>query len=230
MATSHPRRKPSRALPAGDLCVRYGRIYTAAIIDVLDKRGSYNQTLPHDIVGLTPETRLAGLAFPASGKPTRSADTEPAIRAFLTLLGAVPRDAVLVIQAHDDVAAHFGELSAVALKARGARGVVVDGATRDAAYIVRERFPVFCRYRTPLDSLPRWRAVDWGQPVTIGEVRVAPGDVVVGDLDGVVVVPKALAVPVLLECEALLGTENRVRNAVRRGTAPLAAYERYGVF
>src|SRR5213592_1762289 len=86
MATSHPRRKSSRA-----------------ITDVLDKRGYYNQTLPHDIVGLTPETRLAGLAFPASGKPTRSADPEPAIRAFLTLLGAVPREAILVIQAHDDV-------------------------------------------------------------------------------------------------------------------------------
>ena len=79
-------------------------------------------------------------------------------------------DAFLV-KSNDDVAAHFGELSAVAMKARGVRGVVIDGATRDAAYIERERFPVFCRYRTPLDSLPRWRAVEWGRPVTIGSVR-----------------------------------------------------------
>jgi regulator of RNase E activity RraA len=230
MPKPRPRRAPARAIPAGPLCARYARLYTAAITDVLDRHGRYNQTLPHDIVGLAPGTRLAGLAFPAAGKASRNADPERAIRAFLTLLGAVPRHAVLVIAAHDDVAAHFGELSAVAMKARGVRGAVIDGATRDAAYVLRERFPVFCRYRTPLDSLPRWLAVEWGRPVTIGQVRVEPGDVVAGDLDGVAVVPRALAVPVLLECERLLRTENRVRAAVRRGMPPLAAYEKFGVF
>jgi len=230
MAKSRRRPKPAGTVSTPDLCVRYGRIYTAAITDVLDKRGYYNQTLPHDIVGLTPETRVAGVAFPASGKPSRNTDTDTAVRAFLSLLGAVPRDAVLVIQANDDQAAHFGELSAVAMKARGVRGVVVDGATRDAAYILRERFPLFCRYRTPLDSLPRWLAVEWGRPVTIGDVRVSRGDMVVGDLDGVAVVPEALALEVLLECEALLDSENQVRDAVRKGMAPLAAYEKFGVF
>jgi 4-hydroxy-4-methyl-2-oxoglutarate aldolase len=230
MASRRARGTSRPTISTADLCVRYGRIYTAAITDVLDKRGFYNQTLPHDIVPLAPETRLAGVAFPASGKPARNTETEGPIRAFLKLLGAVPRDAVLVMQANDDVAAHFGELSAVAMKARGVRGVVVDGATRDAAYILRERFPLFCRYRTPQDSLPRWRAVEWGRAVTIGDVRVAPGDVVVGDLDGVAVVPKKQAVEVLLECEGLLDRENQVRDAVRKGMAPLAAYEKFGVF
>lgn len=230
MATRRSRTRSRLAAPAGDLCVRYGRIYTAAITDVLDKRGFYNQTLPHDIVPLTPGTRLAGIAFPASGKQSRNTETEGPVRAFLKMLGAVPRDAVLVLQANDDVAAHFGELSAVAMKARGVRGVVVDGATRDAAYIVREKFPLFCRYRTPQDSLPRWRVVSWGRPITIGDVRVAPGDVVVGDLDGVAVVPKKLAVEVLVECEALLDAEDQVRDAVRKGMAPLAAYEKFGLF
>lgn len=226
------RRRPGKGskVPTADLCARYARIYTAAITDVLDKRGYFDQTLPHGIVPLAPEMRLAGIAFPASGRQSRNAETEGPIRAFLKLLGAVPRDAVLVIQANDDVAAHFGELSAVAMKARGVRGVVVDGATRDAAYILRERFPLFCRYRTPQDSLPRWRAVDWGRPITIGKVRISAGDVVVGDLDGVAVVPRKLAVDVLLECEALLDAENQVREAVRKGMAPLAAYERFGVF
>jgi 4-hydroxy-4-methyl-2-oxoglutarate aldolase len=230
MATSRRHAKPAGKVSTADLCIRYARIYTAAITDVLDKRGYYNQTLPHDIVPLAPDTRLSGVAFPASGKQSRNTDTDAAVRAFLTLLGAVPRDAVLVIQANDHVAAHFGELSAVTMKARGVRGVVVDGATRDAAYILRERFPLFCRYRTPQDSLPRWRAVEWGRPVTIGDVRVAPGDVVVGDLDGVAVVPAEIALDVLLECEALLDAENQVRDAVRKGMAPLAAYEKFGVF
>lgn len=230
MATARRRAKARPKVSTADLCARYGRIYTAAITDVLDRRGCYNQTLPHDIVPLTPDARLAGIAFPVSGKQSRNSETEGPVRAFLKMLGAVPRDAALVIQANDDVAAHFGELSAVAMKARGVRGVVVDGATRDAAYIVREKFPLFCRYRTPQDSLPRWRVVQWGRPITIGDVRVSPGDVVVGDFDGVAVVPKKLALEVLLECEALLDQENQVRDAVRKGMAPLKAYEKFGVF
>jgi 4-hydroxy-4-methyl-2-oxoglutarate aldolase len=230
MATPRSGRRSRGRVSTRELCARYGRIYTAAITDVLDKRGYYNQALPHDIVPLRPETRLAGIAFPVSGKPSRNTETEIAIRAFLAMLGAVPRDAVLVIQSNDDVAAHFGELSAVAMKARGVRGAIIDGATRDAAYIARERFPVFCRYRTPLDSLPRWRAIEWGRPVTIGDARVHPGDVIAGDWDGIAVVPKALALDVLLECEALLDSENKVRDAVRQGMAPLRAYEKYGVF
>ena len=182
-------------------------------------------------MGLTPGARVAGLAFPAAGRPTRKPDPERAIRAFLTLLGAVPRDAVLVVKSNDEVSAHFGELSAVAMKARGRPGRGDRrGDARRGVHPASERFPVFCRYRTPLDSLPRWCATEWGRPVTIGGVRIAPGDVVVGDLDGVAVVPKALAVPVLLECERLLSTENRVRDAVRKGMAPLAAYEKFGVF
>jgi regulator of RNase E activity RraA len=71
---------------------------------------------------------------------------------------------------------------------------------------------------------------DWGLPLTIGGVRVALGDVIVGDLDGVVVVPRRVAHEVLARSERLVGTENKVRAAVRRGMAPLAAYEKYGSF
>jgi regulator of RNase E activity RraA len=110
------------------------------------------------------------------------------------------------------------------------RGAVIDGATRDAAAIMRMGFPTFVRYRTPQDSVPRWRVSDWGQPLTIGSVRVNLGDVVVADLDGVVIVPRRVAHEVLRRCEKLVGTENRVRSAVRRGMTPLAAYQKFGSF
>ena len=71
---------------------------------------------------------------------------------------------------------------------------------------------------------------DWGQPVTIGGVRVSLGDIVVGDLDGVVVIPRRAAHEVLGRCEKLVGTETKVRTAVRRGMTPLAAYEKFGAF
>src|SRR5207245_5485822 len=152
------------------------------------------------------------------------------LRLFLRRLGAAPADSVLVLASGDNAAAHFGELSAQWFRSRRIRGAVIDGSTRDAVSIARLRFPTFVRYRTPQDSVPRWRVSDWGQPITIGGVRVTLGDLVVADLDGVVVVPRRVAHEVLLRSERLVGTENKVRTAVKRGMTPRAAYEKFGAF
>jgi 4-hydroxy-4-methyl-2-oxoglutarate aldolase len=220
-----PRRKD-------DLPRRFSRLPTAALTDVLDELGLTRQTLPSTIQPLTPDMRVAGYAFTARGRPHRGhpRERDATLRKFLGMLGAVPADSVLVLAANDHVAAHFGELSAEVLRARHVRGVVVDGSTRDALSIARLRFPTFVRYRTPQDSVPRWRVTDWGQPLTIGGVRVALGDVVVADLDGVVVVPRRVAHEALVRGERLLGTENKIRAAVRRGMSPLEAYEKFGTF
>src|SRR5713226_7760114 len=211
---------------------RFAKVYTAALTDVMDELGLQRQTLPSAIQPLTPDMRLAGYAFTARGRAHRGTPRErdQTLRRFLAMLGAVPADSVLVLATNDNVAAHFGELSAEWFRARRVRGAVVDGGTRDTASIVRMGFPTFVRYRTPQDSVPRWRVADWGQPVTIGGVRVSLGDLVVGDLDGVVVIPRRVAHEVLGRCEKLVGTENRVRAAVRRGMTPLAAYQKFGSF
>ncbi len=218
--------------PSDNLPRRFARIYTAAITDVMDEMGLRRQTLPSAIQPLAGGMRAAGYAFTARGRPHRGSPRErdQTLKRFLAMLGAAPTDSVLVLAAHDNVAAHFGELSAEWFRARKVRGAVIDGATRDTASIVRMGFPTFVRYRTPQDSVPRWRVADWGQPVTIGGVRVSLGDLVVGDLDGVVVIPRRVAHEVLGRCEKLVGTENRVRAAVRRGMTPLAAYQKFGSF
>ncbi len=95
---------------------------------------------------------------------------------------------------------------------------------------MRAGFPVFARYTTPQDSVPRWEVTGSGHEVTIGDVAVATGDFILGDGDGVLVVPAARVDEVLAEAEALVGTENEIRDAVARGMAPLEAYERYGKF
>jgi len=218
--------------PSDNLPRRFARIYTAAITDVMDEMGLRRQTLPSAIQPLAGGMRAAGYAFTARGRPHSGSPRErdQTLKRFLAMLGAAPTDSVLVLAAHDNVAAHFGELSAEWFRARKVRGAVIDGATRDTASIVRMGFPTFVRYRTPQDSVPRWRVADWGQPVTIGGVRVSLGDLVVGDLDGVVVIPRRIAHEVLGRCEKLVGTENKVRAAVRRGMTPLAAYQKFGSF
>jgi regulator of RNase E activity RraA len=211
---------------------RFAKIYTAAVTDVMDQMGLLRQTLPSALQPLAPGMRLAGYAFPVRGRPHkgRPREHDQTLRRFLAMLGAVPSDSVMVLAANDNVAAHFGELSAEWFRAKKVRGAVIDGATRDAAYIARVGFPTFVRYRTPVDSVPRWRVVDWGVPVTIGGVRVNLGDMVVADLDGVVVVPRRAAAEVLARCEKLVGTESKVRTAVKRGLSPLEAYQKFGAF
>ncbi len=209
---------------------RFLQVYTAALADVLDDRGLREQTLPPSIRPLVPGTRLAGPAYTVEGEPSVHDDWDAAVRKTLAMLGDVPSGHVAVYQCHQDTAAHFGELSATSLAARNVAGCVIDGGCRDTRFIVDEGFPVFAGHRTPEDSTWRWQVTATQVPIVIGRVRIAPGDWVVGDDDGVVVVPRAVAEDVLAEAEAKVGTENAIRDAVRDGTSPLEAYERYGTF
>jgi regulator of RNase E activity RraA len=135
-----------------------------------------------------------------------------------------------VYASNHDRSAHFGELSAVSLAWREVAGCVIDGGCRDVRLIEGLGFPVFARFVTPEDSTWRWELEATQVPVTIGNVRIEPGDWVVGDDDGVVVVPAAIAENVLAEAEQKAATESEIRAAVRDGLPPLEAYERYGTF
>ena len=216
--------------PDRDVAARFAAVYTAALADVLDGLGLTAQTLPPDIRPLAPGMRLAGPAFAVEGRPQPGIAYEESITRILECLGAVPAGSVAVYATGDRQSAQFGELSATALATRGAAGVVLDGGCRDVDFIARERFPVFCRYTTPQDSVPRWLLERYGHEVEISGVRVATGDWVVADADGIVAVPAGRAGEVLAEAERVVGTENEVREAVRGGLAPLEAYRRYGKF
>jgi 4-hydroxy-4-methyl-2-oxoglutarate aldolase len=209
---------------------RFLRVYTAALADILDDRGLRSQTLPPDLRPLVPGTRLAGPAFTVEGRPSEHDDWDAAIRKTLAMLGSVPSGHVAVYQCNQQIAAHFGELSATSLATREVAGCVIDGGCRDTAFIVGERFPVFARHVTPEDSTWRWEVTATDVPIVVGRVRIEPGDWVVGDDDGVVIVPQGVAADVLAEAEAKIGTENAIRDAVRAGMTPLEAYERHGTF
>jgi regulator of RNase E activity RraA len=212
---------------------RFAAIYTAALADILDARGYHDQTLPPSIRPLKPGTSMAGRAYTVLGRAATNSgegDYDRAIRKVLGMLGDVPSDDVAVYACNQDVAAHLGELSVTSLKTRGVAGCVLDGGCRDVRFILEEGFPVFTRFVTPEDSTWRWELEATQVPVTIGSVRIEPGDWVVGDDDGVVVVPQAIAGDVLAEAEAKAATENEIRAAVREGVKPLEAYERYGTF
>ena len=218
------------ALSDAELCDRYEDLYPGAVADSLDDLGYERRTLPSAIDGLTHETRVAGIAYPVRGHPVEESDYDENIRRFLRMLGDAPEHSVVVYETNDEEAAHLGELSTTALAAGGCRGAVIDGGIRDVRFITEQDFPVFARYRTPADAPPRWRLDEWGVPARVGDVEVRPGDVVVGDVDGVVCVPRAVAEEVLELAEETAETEDEIRDLVRDGVDPLDAFERYGKF
>ena len=212
---------------------RFAAVYTAALADILDARGLHEQTLPPSIRPRERGPRVAGPAYTVKGGPASNRDAagyDGAIRKVLAMLGDVAVGHVAVYACDHDVSAHLGELSVTSLKARGVAGCVLDGGCRDIGFILDEGFPVFCRFVTPEDSTWRWRLEATQIPVMIGDVRIEPGDWVVGDDDGVVIVPHGIAENVLSEAERKAATESEIRVAVRGGMPPLDAYERYGTF
>jgi 4-hydroxy-4-methyl-2-oxoglutarate aldolase len=218
-------------VPAADLAARFGAVYTAAIADILDRRGLTAQTLPPELRPLREGMRVVGPAYPIKGRPATGADYDVSLRKVLEMLGAVPAGHVSVYETGDRETAHLGELSVTSLKARGVVGAVIDGGCRDIDMIVGEDFPVFSRFTTPQDSTGRWELVGHGDvELEIGGVRIARGDWIVADRDGIVVIPAGVSEEVLAAAEEKASTENEIRAAVRAGTTPLDAYEQYGTF
>ena len=216
-------------MSASDLAARANALYTAAIADILDRRDLTAQTLPPDLRPLRRGMRLAGPVYPIKGRPAPGADYEASLRKVLAMLGSVPAGHVSVYETGDRETAHLGELSVTSLQARGVAGAVIDGGCRDVDMIVDADFPVFSRFTTPQDSTGRWEVVGHGDVVLeIGGVRITRGDWIVADRDGIVVIPRGVVEDVITAAEEKAATENEIRAAVRDGTTPLDAYERYG--
>ena len=204
--------------------------YTGAISDILDEMDYAHQVLPPQIQSIQPGQTVAGRALTVVGEPAIGRPRDDYFLPFLKMLGDVLPGDVVVSQPNDSAIAHFGELSCETVKFRGGRGAIIDGGIRDIDYILKLGFPLFARYQTPQDIVGRWRLVDYNVPITIGAVSIQPGDFVVGDRDGVVIIPQSVAGEVIAKAEEVVHTENAVRKAILEGVHPVEAYERFGRF
>ena len=212
------------------LAERLQACYSGAVFDVLRARGLPNQTLPQYIRPLTLSHRLAGPVFTIEGRRDDSLDAHASLLKWCELLSTAPANTVLVCQPNDHTLAYMGELSAETLLHKKVLGYIVDGGCRDSAFIETLGFPVFCKYFTPVDVVGKWATTALGGAIQIGEVTVSTGDYLLGDRDGVVVIPAAIAAEVVQQTEEVLRTENLVRKAILQGVDPVQAYLRYGKF
>lgn len=216
--------------PMGSLADRLQSCYSGAVYDVMRDLGLNPRVLQRAILGLESNMKVAGPVFTVLGRPDPAIDAHQSLLEWTGLLSRAPAGHVVICQPQDDVRALMGELSAEALKLRGVRGYIVDGGCRDTELICEQGFPVFCRYTSPIDIVGSWRPEAFDEPITIGNVTIHPGDYVLADRDGIILIAGAEAEDVIARTEAVMSTESELRRAVRSGQDPQQAYLRYGKF
>jgi 4-hydroxy-4-methyl-2-oxoglutarate aldolase len=209
---------------------RLAACYTGAVHDVLRQMGYDDVVLPPDIKAIARGTRLAGPVWTVSGVMDRRKSRDECLLGWCTLLSKAPAGHVVVCQPNNREIALMGELSAQTLHARGVLGYVVDGGSRDTDLVLAHGFPVFCAFLTPADIVGRWVPDRYGKPIRIGAVTVHTGDWLLGDRDGVVIVPGAVVEQVVRRTEEVVATESEMRRALIGGMDPVEAYLKFGKF
>ena len=228
-AMREPKPLTAFPIPEEELCTRYERLYTGAINDVLREFCLVDQALPPEIHPLRDEMKVCGIAYTirSSKDPQIAGEMDTRAR----MLDDMPENSMCVWDTGgENEAAHWGEIMTAASRARGCRGAVIDGGLRDTMQVLAQKFPVFYKYRTSNGTLSRCRITDYNVPVKIGKVLVYPGDVVFGDIDGALVVPRAIAFDVLLRAEEIKLGEGEIRNWVDSGMSAVDVVKKGGYF
>jgi len=206
-----PETPVNAATPADANVARAARLDCASLSDALDKLGIVGQC--YRIKPRSASFRLAGrawtLLYGPAGKPAGTVGD---------YIDDVPPGSVIVLDnGGRDNATVWGDILTEIAHRRGIAGTVIDGVCRDVALCLHLGYPIFSKDHWMRTGKDRVQVEATGVPVTIGEARVTPGDIVRGDADGVVVIPKAHEAAVLDAAEAIESAENRIREAVRGG-------------
>lgn len=212
-----------------EILERLERLYPAVVADCLDKVGVRRNVMDPRIRPLYPEARLAGFASTVHAVQVTAPPANPDdyYRGELQAVDALEPDDVMIVSTVQG--SYWGELLATASRYRGARGIVVDGYTRDTLQLIEMQFPTFAAGISCHDSLGRIDVEAVGVPVECGGVRVEPGDLILADFDGVVVVPSAAADEVVTLAEGKVSGENLVRSKLAEGMPVWDAFRTYGV-
>jgi len=204
-------------------------LYCAVLCDAMDAMGYRNQSPRVPIVKFSGSESLIGRCKTTLWADMAHDDPHP-YDLELKAVDSCQRDDVLIAAAGGSLRSGiWGELLSTAARNSGCIGAIVDGAVRDVSKMQAMGFTVYARATCIYDSLNRQRVIDVDVPVEIGGVRFAPGDLVMADADGLVVVPRSIEDEVIRRAWEKVHAENITRDAIKNGMKAVAAYEKYGV-
>ncbi len=223
MSPSHDRFTTVRL---GELGLRIG---SSLVSDALDSAGYRHQTLAPGYTPLVADQVVVGYAFPVRVEATDQIPNVPYVGLLAALDAIGPGEVWVGASGGFRNASLWGELLSTACMATGAVGAVVEGCARDRNAIRSLGFPVLCRGADPRDINGRGEVVAHRVTVVVDGARIAPGDLVVGDDDGVAIVPEPLIDEVVTAALEKSRLEDHFRQAVRDGVPPSEAFKRTGV-
>jgi regulator of RNase E activity RraA len=215
-----------------EIRLRYLEVDTSNVADVLDSMNLLQQGLAADF-GPYPDTckRMAGWAYTIRGQMTPYPQGGDADK--MTACQGLSPGEISVWSGNGEGICYFGELIALGMKERGCTGALLDGGIRDVRWIGEHAFPVFARYRTPVQSIGRWKVNACQIPVYMrghdgANVIVRPGDFILCDDDGAIVIPIEHVESVLIESERLTQVEKNIRIELANGLSLGDALKKYG--
>lgn len=202
-------------IPVKELLARYEQLYTGAISDVLREHALLDQAIGQ-LIPLRPERTVAGIAFTVKSAPNVKITGEMSFRTRM-LDDMAENSFVVWDTTNDEKATLWGGVMTATVVAKNVRAALIDGGIRDTHQILEKNFPVFYKHRIPNGSLGRCLITHYQTPIMIRGVVIKPGDIVLGDIDGVVVVPRDIAYDVLVRAEEIRANEKKIFGWVAEG-------------
>jgi 4-hydroxy-4-methyl-2-oxoglutarate aldolase len=202
-------------------------LYTPVVGDILDHLGFYNQFLPQPVQPIREDMVVVGRAMPVLLESVAGPQADMFLQLTRSLDQIEAGEVYITTEALD--CASWGEIMTAAAKARGGLGAVLNGFHRDTPQVLEQNWPVFSRGRYAQDAGVRSAVVDYRCPIYIGKVRVDPGDLVFGDLDGVLIVPQSVETEVIERALEKARSEKLVRAEIEAGATSAGVFEKYGI-
>jgi regulator of RNase E activity RraA len=212
-------------------------LFTCVVGDAMDKLGLQHQFLPPHLQPLRPDMVVIGRAMPVlsvdvfteriAGSANKLMDKSFGL--MLEALDDLRKNEVYVNTGSSPRNALWGELMSTRARKLGSRGAVLNGYVRDTKAVLKMSFPTFAFGSYGQDSAPRYKVVDFRIPIEVGQVRVRPGDIIFGDIDGVLLVPTETEDEVFSRALEKARSEKLVKKAIEEGSSAVEAFEKYGI-
>jgi regulator of RNase E activity RraA len=211
-------------------------LFSALVGDAMDKVGYLHQFLPPYLKPLRDDMMVVGRAMTVLEadvfSETSSSNNPVMSKPFGLMFEALDdlkQNEVYICAGASPTYALWGEMMSTRALKLGAVGAVLDGYSRDTPGILRLGFPTFSTGRYAQDQGPRGKVIDYRVPIMFGNVRIRPGDIIVGDLDGVCVVPQEAEEEIFVRAFEKARGEKIVKQSLEEGMSTVAAYAKYGI-
>jgi len=205
------------------------QLYVAVLSDVLDQMGYKHQATRITFHAYTGVTKLIGRCKTTLWADMYDVDKSPYELELKAVDSCQPGDILIAAAGGSNRSGIWGELLSTAARNCGCEGTIVHGAVRDIDKMREMGFPVFATSKNPYDSQNRQRVIDVDVIVEIDGVKFSPGDIVMADEDGIVVVPREIEEQVIKAALEKVNAENITRDAIKGGMKAMDAYLKYGV-